>query len=280
LLLGAAVGKWHVEVVGRNAEESAYVEMTRRMAACFPARGGEFDIEPDASSGSYFQAAGWLWGVASAEPGDAVAGVSRVWRVAEEATRLVTVADWPATDWQIDARFPGYLPLPRTISREHDLGDSIMTAVIVAADQAGGRVWRPDPDKPRWLVAREVADEPILFTDLARLRVQECERVVALRQELAKCGADIVESGDTLLVRPSALRGAEIDSRNDHRLAMCFAILGLKVPGMKINNPACVKKTFPDFFVKLVQPPPAGLGVAVRDVRLRRRLGPEELIAD
>jgi 3-phosphoshikimate 1-carboxyvinyltransferase len=97
------------------------------------------------------------------------------------------------------------------------------------------------------------------FTDLARLRVQECERVVALRTELTKCGAKVLEEGDTLTVYPSALHGAEIETYNDHRMAMCFAVLGLKVPGIKIKNPACVKKTFPNFFQKLAGPPPGGL---------------------
>ena len=73
---------------------------------------------------------------------------------------------------------------------------------------------------------------PVRLTDLGRLRLQECERVVALRTELMKCGAKVVEEGDTLTVYPSRLHGAEIETYNDHRMAMCFAILGLKVPGI------------------------------------------------
>jgi 3-phosphoshikimate 1-carboxyvinyltransferase len=115
---------------------------------------------------------------------------------------------------------------------------------------------------------------------LGRLRLQECERVVALRTELTRCGARVREEGDTLLVEPSALHGAEIDTYQDHRMAMCFAILGLKVPGIRLQNPSCVKKTFPDFFQKLAAPPPHGLGAGIRDARTGRRLGPDELIAD
>ena len=117
-----------------------------------------------------------------------------------------------------------------------------MTAIVISAD--GSRF-----------------SKEMKFTDLARLRVQECERVVALRTELTKCGAKVVEEGDTLTVWPSLLHGAEIETYNDHRMAMCFAVLGLKVPGIKIKNPACVKKTFPNFFQKLAGPPPHGLGV-------------------
>ena len=121
------------------------------------------------------------------------------------------------------------------------------------------------------------------FTDLGRLRVQECERVVALRTELTKCGAKVAEEGDTLTVYPSKLEdlhGAEIETYNDHRMAMCFAILGLKVPGIKIKNPACVKKTFPNFFQKLAAPPPHGLGATILDAKSGRKLTHEELFAD
>ena len=64
----------------------------------------------------------------------------------------------------------------------------------------------------------------------------------------ARCGASVREEGDTLRFTRRSLHGAEIETYNDHRMAMCFAILGLKVPGIKIKNPACVKKTFPEFF--------------------------------
>jgi 3-phosphoshikimate 1-carboxyvinyltransferase len=60
---------------------------------------------------------------------------------------------------------------------------------------------------------------------------------------------------------------------------MCFAILGLKIPGIKIKNPACVKKTFPNFFQKLAEPPPHGLGATIRDAATGRALGPAELFA-
>ena len=120
----------------------------------------------------------------------------------------------------------------------------------------------------------------VMFTDLGRLRVQECERVVALRTELTKCGAKVIEEGDTLTVYPSKLHGAEIETYNDHRVAMCFAILGLKVPGIKIKNPGCVKKTFPNFFQKLAAPPPKGLGATILDAKSGEKLQWHELFAD
>lgn len=237
LLLAGQVAGWGVTVTGDNAEEQPYVEMTRQLVRAFPAGGGRFDIEPDASGASYFWAADWLLG-----------GEGRV-----------RVARWPASGWQVDARFPRYLPLPATVSRARDLGDSILTAMVLAP----------------W------AAHPVRFTDLGRLRLQECERVAAMREGLTRCGARVVEAGDTLTIYPgaAALHGATIATHHDHRIAMCFAILGLKVPGLKIQNPACVRKTFPNFFQKLATPPPAGLGVEVRDSSTGRRLVPAELVA-
>ena len=131
-----------------------------------------------------------------------------------------------------------------------------------------------------------ILSEKMEFTDLGRLRVQECERVVALRVELSKCGAKVEEQGDTLTVYPARegeLHGAVIETYNDHRMAMCFAILGLKVPGIKIKNPSCVKKTFPNFFQKLAAPAPNGLGAEIWEVaggERVRRLSGEDLFAD
>jgi len=221
LLLCARTGGWKIEVTGENAEESPYVAMTAKLINSFRASAGSFRIEPDCSSGSYFWAAG------------------------------CSVAHWPSSGWQIDERFPKCLPLPQQLSRRGDLGDSIMTAIVMAP----------------------FAKHDVLFTHLERLRVQECERVQALRTELTKCGARVEEHGETLRVFPSALHGAEIETYNDHRMAMCFATVGLKVSGIRIRNPACVKKTFPNFFQKL-----AALGAPILDGS-GNRLKDEDLAA-
>jgi 3-phosphoshikimate 1-carboxyvinyltransferase len=249
LLLCAKVGNWKVEVVGENAEESPYVAMTLKLIEAFPKNGGTFQIEPDASSGSYFWGIAWLF---------ERAGFSN----------QLKVYDWPRTEsqWQLDAQFRIWIGLDlnigmkRQISRLNELADSIMTAIVLAP----------------------FAGQPIEFTDLGRLRLQETERVVALRTELTKCGAKVEEdkANDTLTVWPSPLHGAEIETYNDHRMAMCFAILGLKVPGIKIKNPACVKKTFPNFFQKLAAQPPHGLGATILDAKSGRKLTHEELFAD
>ena len=237
LLLGAGIGRWQVGIDGEQGAASPYVAMTSSLIDVFPSRGGSFAIEPDASGGSYFWAAGHILSEAGSLP--------------------VQVARWPSSGWQIDAAFPGRLPLPPSTSRQDNLGDSIMTAIAIAP------------------LARRQTE----FTELGRLRVQECERVLAMRTELAKCGAAIDESGDTLTVQPGALHGAEVDTYEDHRMAMCFATLGLKVPGIRIKNPDCVRKTFPTFFQKLATPAPLGLGATLRDGN-GNELKPEQLFAD
>lgn len=231
-------GGWELTPSEQNAEQEHYLDMTFELINSFPRNGGAFQVEPDASSASYFCAAQWLMPPASA----------------------ITVASFPTSHWQIDAAFPQFLPLPATLSRRTQLGDSIMTAMVLAP----------------------FANGPVTFTQLERLRVQECERVAAMRTELTKCGVKVIEQDESLTIFPAAeaLHEAEIETYEDHRVAMCFAILGLKVAGIKIKNPACVKKTFPNFFQKLAAPPPAGLGASILEARDRRPLTPRELFAD
>jgi len=220
--------------------------MTSKLINAFPNLGGKFQIEPDASSGSYFWGAAYLFGRTG-------------------LTNEIKVHDWAFTEsqWQLDSQFRVWVGLGQNvgmkarISRLNELADSIMTAIVLAP----------------------FAGQPIKFVDLGRLRMQECERVVALHTELEECGAKVIEEGDTLTVYPSTLHGAEIETYNDHRMAMCFAILGLKVPGIKLKNPACVKKTFPNFFQKLAAAPPHGLGATILDAS-GRKLAHDELFAE
>jgi 3-phosphoshikimate 1-carboxyvinyltransferase len=271
LLLSSKTGNWKIEIIGENADESPYVVMTSKLMEAFPWNGGVLQIEPDASSGSYFWGAGWL---IHKSLSDLIKGShgfgpglhpEQLLKLRSQISRVI-VSMWPESQWQIDADFTIFVEtssktIPVEISRAHDLGDSIMTAIVLAPFN----------------------NQPVKFTHLGRLRVQECERVVALRTELTKCGAKVIEEGDTLTVYPSKpedLHGAEIETYNDHRMAMCFAVLGLKIPGIKIKNPACVKKTFPNFFQKLAAPAPQGLGVTILDGKTGRKLGAEDLFAD
>lgn len=233
LLLSAGIGGWQIAVTGANEDELPYVDMTRRLMKDFPWNGGTYDIEADASGASYFWGADWLL---------------------RDSGSRVRVVPTPASGMQADQKFLDLVaegPWRAGYSRQTDLADSIMTAIVLAP----------------------FATATTRFTDLGRLRVQECERVKALRTELTKCGARVEESGDTLTVHPGPLHGAEIKTYNDHRVAMCFGMLGLRVPGMRLVKPACVRKTFPNFFAKL-----AKLGAVVKDAS-GKPLSGDELLA-
>ena len=246
LLLSSKVGGWRVSVIGEDPEESPYVAMTLRLIEAFPEGGGEFQIEPDCSSASYFLGAGALL-PADAARGRRLAGQRLAGR---RAVRGVCADRLPQTGRTGAA---GITELSRITE-----GDSIMTAIALAP----------------------LLSYPTRFTDLGRLRVQESERVAALRTELTKCGARVVEEGDTLHIEPSQLHGAEIDTYDDHRIAMCFATLGLAVPGMRLKDPGCVRKTFPNFFAKLAAPAPAGLGATIIHVATGKPLAGDDLLAD
>ncbi len=81
-------------------------------------------------------------------------------------------------------------------------------------------------------------------------------------------------------IQPGPLHGAVIETYNDHRIALCFGVLGLRVPGMRIKDPACVKKTFPNFFQKLAAAPPLGLGAIIQDANTGKPMTDTELFAE
>lgn len=98
---------------------------------------------------------------------------------------------------------------------------------------------------------------PVRFIGVANLRVKECDRVAAMATELSRLKPGLaIENGDDLLVTPSdagSFTPAEIETYADHRIAMSMALVGLKVPGVSILDPGCVRKTFPDYWQTLAQ---------------------------
>jgi 3-phosphoshikimate 1-carboxyvinyltransferase len=141
---------------------------------------------------------------------------------------------------------------PMKLSRRTDLGDAVMMVAVL------GSFW------PRGTS----------ITDAGRLREQETDRLAALEKELNKCGAKAKAWPTWLEIPPvPQLNGAEIETYDDHRMAMSFSILGLKVPGMIIRNPQCVSKTFPGFFETLQDmAQQSGQGPVVVDAKTRKPL--------
>jgi 3-phosphoshikimate 1-carboxyvinyltransferase len=92
------------------------------------------------------------------------------------------------------------------------------------------------------------ADGPTRITNVWNLRIKETDRLAALETELRKLGARADADRDSLYIQPGKLHGAEIDTYDDHRMAMAFSLAGLRIPGVVIRDPGCVSKTWPHYF--------------------------------
>jgi 3-phosphoshikimate 1-carboxyvinyltransferase len=208
---------------GVSVPESSLTKL--RIPAPQAYRGAQYAIEPDASAASYF------WGAA------AIAGGT------------VTVAGLTRQALQGDVRFVeclkemgcqvAYDELGITVSGRavrgidvdmNDISDTVQTLAAVALFVAG----------------------PTRIRNVGHIRHKETDRIGDLSRELRKFGAQIEEHADGLTIRPpgdpAKLQGAAIETYRDHRMAMSLALVGLRVPGVVINDPGCTAKTYPRFF--------------------------------
>ena len=180
-----------------------------------------YEIEPDASGASYF------------------------WAAAAIARGNVRVGELTARSLQGDVFFLNLLeemgcavvrghngltvhgrPLRGIDVDMNDISDTVMTLAAVAC----------------------FAEGPTTIRNVAHIRHKETDRLAALATELRRVGAEVDEFADGLTITPRPLHGAEIETYNDHRMAMSMALIGLRVPGIVIKNPGCVAKTYPGFF--------------------------------
>jgi 3-phosphoshikimate 1-carboxyvinyltransferase len=97
------------------------------------------------------------------------------------------------------------------------------------------------------------AEGPTKIRNVANLRIKETDRLSALETELRKLGARAHADADSLAIEPAPLRAAAIDTYDDHRMAMAFALAGLRQPGVAIRDPGCVSKTWPGYFDMLAE---------------------------
>jgi 3-phosphoshikimate 1-carboxyvinyltransferase len=104
---------------------------------------------------------------------------------------------------------------------------------------------------PTLAVTSAFAQGETLIKNIGQLRFKESDRIKALALELSKMGIRIKEGKDWLEVTGGEAHGAEIETHDDHRLGMSFAIAGLAVPGIKIKGEECVNKSFPQFWEEL-----------------------------
>ena len=101
---------------------------------------------------------------------------------------------------------------------------------------------------PTLAVTSAFAEGDTLIWNIGHLRGKESDRIKALALELGKMGVRVEEGKDRLKIEGGKLHGAEIETHDDHRMAMSFAVAGLAVPGVKIKGERCVDKSFPGFW--------------------------------
>lgn len=200
-------------------------------------RGREFEIEPDASAASYFWAAAAIAGGRVLVRGlteRATQGDVAFSRVLEKMG-----CEFQATSTGIQITRPPLTPSPPLSSPLHgvdvDMGqisDTVQTLSVVAL----------------------FADSPTRIRGVAHNRFKETDRIGNLAIELRKLGGQVDEHDDGLTVHPLTLdriasdTPVVLETYNDHRMAMSFALLGLRIAGIEILNPACTRKTYPEFW--------------------------------
>jgi 3-phosphoshikimate 1-carboxyvinyltransferase len=182
----------------------------------------DYQIEPDASNASYFFAAAALTGGrvrVGALNRQSIQGDIRFLDVLEQIGCSVSSgADW------VEVQGPQQL---RGIDIDMSkLPDMAITLAALAP----------------------FADSPTHIRNVALIRHHETDRIAATVVELRKLGVTVEERADGMTILPGWRQPAEIDSYHDHRMAMGFAVAGLKIPGLRIAGAECVGKTFPDFF--------------------------------
>ncbi|ATP29398.1 3-phosphoshikimate 1-carboxyvinyltransferase [Chromobacterium violaceum] len=238
-------GQAEIEVVGELISKP-YIEITLNLMARFGVRverdgwqrfvipggqhyisPGEVYVEGDASSASYFLAAGALAGGPVRVEGVGEASIQGDVRFAEALERMG--ASVRRGDNWIEARAEGRL---KAIDLDcNHIPDAAMTLAVAAL----------------------AADGTTTLRNIASWRVKETDRLSAMAAELRKVGATVEEGPDYIRVTPPAALtpNAEIDTYDDHRMAMCFSLVSLLGAPVVINDPGCVAKTFPGYFQAL-----------------------------
>jgi 3-phosphoshikimate 1-carboxyvinyltransferase len=244
LLLIAPMCPQDVELVTGDITSRFYVDMTLDVMNAFgvavqmphkhhflipapqPYRPRRYRVEPDASSAMYFFAAAAITGGRIRLEGLTPASCQPDVRFVEVLERMGCSVERGSRS--ITVRGPRYL---HGIDVDMNaMPDAALTLAVTACFAQG----------------------PTKIRNVANLRLKETDRMQALKNELEKLGAAVtITETDIEIAPPRERRGARIATYDDHRIAMSFAIAGLRTPGIVIENPDCVAKTFPDFFERL-----------------------------
>jgi len=199
-------------------------------------RGSEFDIEPDASGASYFFAAAAITGGRVTVDGLGSDSIQGDLAFVDVLARMgATVSSTPSATTVVGGDLHG------TDVDMSDISDTAQTLAAVAA----------------------FADSPTRLRGIGFIRAKETDRIGALVAELSALGIVAIEEPDGLYIEPGPRRGALVHTWDDHRMAMSMALIGLRLPGVVLDDPGCVAKTFPTYFDVLESLRPEGRQVQV-----------------
>jgi 3-phosphoshikimate 1-carboxyvinyltransferase len=187
---------------------------------------GTIHVEGDASSASYFLAAGAIAGGPVRVQGVGKSSIQGDVRFTDALGQMGVVIEM-SENW-IEARAPASGKLNAIDADLNHIPDAAMTIAILALFAEGTSIIR----------------------NIASWRVKETDRIAAMATEMRKLGAIIDEGTDYLRIAPPAkiTPNVVIDTYDDHRMAMCFSLVSLGGVPITINDPECVAKTFPDYF--------------------------------
>jgi 3-phosphoshikimate 1-carboxyvinyltransferase len=229
-VVGELISKPYIEITlatmarfGVTVERDGWQRFTVKAGSRYVSPGTIY-VEGDASSASYFLALGAIGG-----------GPLRVEGVGRDSI-------------QGDVKFADALA---QMGAEIEMGPNWMEARapqsgLVAVDLDCNHI----PDAAMTLATAALfAKGTTTLRNIASWRVKETDRIVAMATELRKLGADVEEGEDFIRVTPAVLKPAAIDTYDDHRVAMCFSLAAFGTP-LRINDPKCVAKTFPDYFAR------------------------------
>jgi 3-phosphoshikimate 1-carboxyvinyltransferase len=229
---GDLISKPYVEIT-LNVMQRFGISVKREAWRAFhvPARPytspGKIFVEGDASSASYFLAAGALGGGPVRVEGVGRASIQGDVRFTEVLERMGAAVSLMADAVEVKNENRKLKPIDMDMNH---IPDAAMTAAVLAL----------------------FADGPSTIRNVGSWRVKETDRLAAMATELRKLGAQVEEGADYLRITPGKLKpGVAIDTYDDHRMAMSFSLAALGGVPVRINDPQCVAKTFPDYFARL-----------------------------
>ncbi len=183
-----------------------------------------FEVEPDISGACYFYALSLLCGAKVTVEGvhtDTLQGDIRFLKlIGRRGVRLHDTEEGIVAD---GSRIPFYHGFDEDM---RDYADQTLTLAVLAA----------------------FAQTPSILRNIAHIRSQECDRVEAAIANLSALGVRAFTNGEDLFIEPSPVHRARLKTYQDHRVAMAFSLVGLKIGGVEIEDPDCCKKTFPSYF--------------------------------